>query len=104
MADTECVDEITPDVLSAMLKENDCSSMQSCFSSLEEPIGFTKCDSDGYFPVHLAAILAKTEAMKLLASKGADVNIANLSGNFNMKLVLTKLFLVIMQFWYLYIN
>ena len=91
MADTEVAPDITPDVLSAMLKESDCSSLQSCFNSLEEPLDFTKCDSDGYFPVHLAAILAKDEALKLLASKGADVNIANPSGNYN-KVVLTNLF------------
>lgn len=100
MADTEVVNDITPDVLSSMLKENDCSSLQSCFNSVEEPLDFAKCDSDGYFPVHLAAILAKNEALKLLASKGADINIANLSGNFNMKLVLTNRFFVRMQFWY----
>ena len=82
MADTEVVD-ITPDALSAMLKENDCSSLQQCFGSLEAPPDFEKCDSDGYVPVHLAAILAKSEALKLLLSKGADVNIANPSGTEN---------------------
>lgn len=80
MADTEVVADITPDGLSAMLKENDCSRLQECFGSLEAPPDFEKCDSDGYVPVHLAAILAKSEAMKLLLSKGADVNIANPSG------------------------
>ena len=81
MADTEVVADITPDALSAMLKENDCSKLQECFSSMESPPAFGKCDSDGYVPVHLAAILAKAEALKLLLSKGADVNIANPSGN-----------------------
>lgn len=80
MADTEVVEDITPDALSAMLKEDDCSRLQSCLSSLETPPDFEKCDSDGYVPVHLAAILAKAEALKLLVSKGADVNIANPSG------------------------
>lgn len=81
MAATEVVEDIiTPDALSAMLKEDDCSRLQSCLGSLEAPLDFEKCDSDGYVPVHLAAILAKAEALKLLVSKGADVNIANPSG------------------------
>lgn len=88
MADNEVIADITPDALSAMLKENDCSKLQECFSSMESPPDFGKCDSDGYVPVHLAAILAKAEALKLLLSRGADVNIANHSGTeFNYEII-----------------